>query len=255
MHAYIAPTPQERFISGAGAFGMHLLFVALLVFGVNWQKKVEPQANVVDLWTSLQPETEAAPPPPPPPPPPEPEVQPKVQPVEPPKAVVKPEIAKPDIALKDKATKDRRVIEEKKKEKEAKKPVEDSQAAQKQQQAKEAEAQRRAELEQAEAQRKMLEQQAAARKTQMDRYKAAIRDKIKRFIVLPPNMQGNPEAEFDVVQLPGGEVLGVKLKRGSGNTAYDNAVERAILKSQPLPLPPDPTLFTRELNLTFRPQE
>jgi colicin import membrane protein len=68
-------------------------------------------------------------------------------------------------------------------------------------------------------------------------------------------VQGNPEAEFDVIQLPGGEVLGAKLKRGSGNTAYDNAVERAILKAQPLPKPPDPALFTRELNLTFRPQE
>jgi len=244
-------SPQEIVISGAGALSMHLLFIALLVFGVNWQKKVEPQANVVDLWTSLQPVPIA--PPPPPPPPPEPEVKPKVQPVEPPKAVAKPEIAKPDIALKDKATKERRVVEEKKKE--TRKPEEDTQAAQKQQQAKEAEAQRRADLEQAEAQRKMLEQQAAARKTQMDAYKTAIRDRIKRFIVLPPNVQGNPEAEFDVIQLPGGEVLGVKLKRASGNTAYDNAVERAILKAQPLPRPSDPTLFTRELNLTFRPQE
>lgn len=251
MTADAYSSPQERAISGAGAFGMHLLFIALLVFGVNWQKKVEPQANVVDLWTNLQPQPVAAPPPPPPPPP---EEKPKVQPVEPPKAVVKPEITKPDIALKDKAAKDRRVIEEKKKVKETKKPVEDTQAAQKQQQAKEAEAQKQAADEQAEIQRKVQERQAAARKSQMDAYRTAIHDRIKRFIVLPPNLQGNPEAEFDVIQLPGGEVLGVKLKRGSGNTAYDNAVERAILKAQPLPKPSDPALFTRELNLTFRPQ-
>jgi colicin import membrane protein len=34
-------------------------------------------------------------------------------------------------------------------------------------------------------------------------------------------------------------------------------VERAILRAQPLPLPPDPALFKdfRELNLIFRPKE
>jgi colicin import membrane protein len=80
---------------------------------------------------------------------------------------------------------------------------------------------------------------------------------VKRFIVLPPNLQGNPEVEFDVVLLPGGEVLGVKLRKSSAVAAYDNAVERAIIKAQPLPLPPDPTLFSdfRELKLKFRPKE
>jgi colicin import membrane protein len=139
------------------------------------------------------------------------------------------------------------------KQKEAKKREEEAQAAQKQQAA---EAQRLAK-EQEEVQRKLAEQAAAARQSQIDKYRAAIRDKIRRFIVLPPNVQGNPEAEFDVVLLPDGNPLGVKLKRTSGNSAYDNAVERAILKAQPLPLPPDPALFKdfRELNLKFRPQE
>jgi colicin import membrane protein len=52
-------------------------------------------------------------------------------------------------------------------------------------------------------------------------------------------------------------MAGVNLRRTSGNTAYDNAVERAILRAQPLPVPPDPTMFRefRELNLKFRPQE
>ena len=252
MNAYVYPSPQERVISGAGAFGMHLLFIALLVFGVNWQKKIEPQANIVDLWTNLP--SQAQPKVEPPPEPPPPEVKPQVKPVEPPpvKAAPKPEIAKPDIALKEKAEKERRLIEEK--QKEAKKREEEAQAAQKQQ-VKEAEAQRLAAREQEEAQRKLAEQAAAARQNQIDEYRKAISKQIKRFIVLPPNIQGNPEAEFDVVQLPGGEVLGAKLKRSSGNPAYDNAVERAILKAQPLPKPLDPALFTRELNLKFRPKE
>ena len=37
--------------------------------------------------------------------------------------------------------------------------------------------------------------------------------------------------------------------------AYDTAVERAILKSSPLPKPDKGELFERELILTFRPHE
>jgi len=53
MHATIYPSRQEKVISGAFAFGMHLLFLALLVFGVTWQKRFEPQTNSVDLWANL----------------------------------------------------------------------------------------------------------------------------------------------------------------------------------------------------------
>jgi colicin import membrane protein len=52
-------------------------------------------------------------------------------------------------------------------------------------------------------------------------------------------------------------VLDARLTRSSGNAAYDNAVERAILKSQPLPLPADAGMFSRfrELKLSFKPVE
>ena len=126
-------------------------------------------------------------------------------------------------------------------------------AAQKSQQA---EAQRLAK-EQAEAQQAMATQAASAQSKLRNEYIERIRTKIRRFIVQPPNLQGNPESEFDVVVLPDGNVLAVKLKRPSGNAAYDNAVERAINRAQPLPLPPDPTLAKdfRELNLRFKAQE
>jgi colicin import membrane protein len=60
-----------------------------------------------------------------------------------------------------------------------------------------------------------------------------------------------------VTLLPGGAVLKAELKKSSGNAAYDDAVERAILKSDPLPLPPDVQLFNRfrELDLVFKPAE
>jgi colicin import membrane protein len=257
MNSYVYPSRQEKAISGAGAFGMHLLFLALLVFGVNWQRKIEPQVNIVDLWANLpsQAQPKVIPPPPPPP---EPEVKPQVKPVEPPpvKVTPKPEVAKPDIALKEKAEKERRLLEEKQKQKAARKREEEAKASQKQQQAKEAEAQRLAKEQEAE-QRRIAEQQAAAQAKLLNDYTQRIRARIRNFVVLPPNIQGNPEAEFDVILLPGGEVLSAKLKHASGNAAYDSAVERAILKAQPLPLPPNPALFKdfRELNLKFRPQE
>ena len=258
MHAYAYPSRQEKVISGAFAFGMHLVFLALLVFGVSWQKRFEPQANIVDLWANL-------PSPAPPkvePPPPKPELKLEVKPFEPPpvKPVAKPEIPKPDIAMKEKAMKakaEKEKAEKEKAEKEKAKQEAAAKAAQKLQQEKEAEAKAKAEQEQREAIQKLAQQQASAQARLRNEYSERIKARIKRFVVMPPNMQGNPEAEFDVVLLPGGEVLSVKLRRASGNAAYDGAVERAIHKAAPLPLPPDPALFRdfRELNLKFRSQE
>ena len=80
-----------------------------------------------------------------------------------------------------------------------------------------------------------------------------IRAKIRSNVILPPDLAGNPEAIFDVVQLPTGEVLEVQLRKSSGVRAYDDAVQRAILKSSPLPKPAQPELFVRTLQLRFRP--
>jgi colicin import membrane protein len=98
-------------------------------------------------------------------------------------------------------------------------------------------------------------QAAAAQAKALNEYIARIQAKVKGNWILPQGIQGNPEAIFLVVQLPTGEVLSTKLVRSSGNPAYDAAVERAILKSSPLPLPAARELFSRELKLTFRPHD
>ncbi|MDH3320992.1 MAG: TonB C-terminal domain-containing protein, partial [Betaproteobacteria bacterium] len=82
-----------------------------------------------------------------------------------------------------------------------------------------------------------------------------IRDKIRGRIVLPPDIQGNPEALVLVTQLPTGEVLQAKLVISSGHPAYDDAVVRAILNSSPLPKPDNAGFFQRALELKFRPQD
>jgi len=99
------------------------------------------------------------------------------------------------------------------------------------------------------------EQRASSNKRGKADYANKIRGKIRGNIILPPSIQGNPEAVFMVEQLPTGEVLSVKLKRSSGNGVLDRAIETAILKSSPLPKPDDPSLFERSLEIKYRPFE
>lgn len=86
-----------------------------------------------------------------------------------------------------------------------------------------------------------------------DEYINAIRLKIRGNAVLPPGIQGNPEAIFEVTQLPSGELINVKLSKSTGNKALDEAIERAIKKSDPLPLPKKADLFDRTLKLKYKP--
>src|SRR5207247_4351301 len=79
-----------------------------------------------------------------------------------------------------------------------------------------------------------------------------IRTKIKTNIILPSEIKGNPEVVFNIVQLPTGEVFSVRLVKTSGNALLDSAVERAILKSSPLPKPDRPEQWLREFNISFR---
>lgn len=246
MAATVFETPNEKAISGALALVMHSLFFAMLIFSVTWQKR-EPTAMVAELWGSLPPVAapRAEPPPPPPkvepePPKPAPKVEAKPVPKVEPKPQPKAEIDLREKQEKEKKAKEQALAEKKKREEESRAE------ALKQQQAKEAkeaaEAKRLAQ-EQADAQRKLAQQAAAAQAREIDKYKQAIAARIKRFIVEPPNIQGNPVAELDIVMLPGGEVLDVRTRKASGQTAWDNACERAIRRAQPLPLPSDPALM------------
>lgn len=85
-------------------------------------------------------------------------------------------------------------------------------------------------------------------------YITKIKAKIERNTWAPEGLSGNPRAEFKITLLPTGEVLAAELTNSSGNPAFDEAVERSIFKSQPLPLPrPETTLFSefRVLRLPF----
>ena len=216
---------------------VHIVLAAVLFLGVRWQVHA-PDTVTVDLVDAPPPAPVVEPPKP----------APKLEP-EPPRVVPKPQIAipekpkpkpKPEVKPKADPNFEKRLRE---------------QVAQEQkildQQRQERELRELLARKQAEAERA----QVAARTRALNEYIARIQVKVKSNWILPQAIQGNPEAIFDVVQLPTGEVLSIKLVKSSGNAAYDAAVERAILKSSPLPLPASRELFSRELKLTFRPQD
>jgi colicin import membrane protein len=84
-------------------------------------------------------------------------------------------------------------------------------------------------------------------------YKTRVSSKIRGNINLPMDIPGNPEAIFEVEQFPTGEITLVKMRKSSGNTAYDDVVYRAIQNSTPLPRPENTE--QRRLVLTFRPKD
>lgn len=225
---------------------VHVVLAAVLFLGVRWQ--VHPPETVsVDLVDALPPPPVVEAPKPPPPPKAEPEVKPP------------PPVPKPDIAIREKP-KPKPKPEPKKVEAKPKPDLEmqkrmQEQLAQEQraldQQRQERQLRDLLAAQQANAARKA----AAARASALGEYIARIQAKVRGNWILPQDLQGNPEAIFLVIQLPTGEVLSTKLLKSSGNPAYDTAVERAILKSSPLPLPSDRSLFDRELKLTFRPRD
>jgi colicin import membrane protein len=268
------------------AIAVNLAFIGVLFFSVRWQSRQAapvtaelygpPKTTVAEA-----PARQAPPPPPeavrpPEPPPPPPAAKPEPAPP-PPKALPKPEpqAEKPDphaaeIARKAKAEEERKAKEQAERERKEreKKEAEKREADRKKQdeqkklaEARDRQAREAADLKaQAErervardAQQKATEAETAARSRAEADYIRRIQAKVKGNVTLPPDLAGNPEAVFEVVQLPTGEIIDAVLRKSSGVRAYDEAVQRAIQKSSPLPRPDRPELFQRSLTLKFRP--
>ncbi|MDR3053823.1 MAG: TonB C-terminal domain-containing protein [Zoogloeaceae bacterium] len=236
-----APEPGKK-QALALSIGVHLLLVLALFLGVQW--KTEHAAVEVELWSDI-PRPAISPPPPAtqPKPTPKPEVTPEPAPMK-----------KADIVVKDgkkKEEKPKREIPPPPKQPE--KPNFNEFFKQEDQRKQQTE---RANREAALREMAAAEQQAAAQKSAAATWVGKIKDKIRGNIVLPPGLQGNPEAVFEVRLLPDAGIVGQpRLLRSSGNPALDDAIERAILKSSPLPKPDDPSVFDRNLEITYRPYD
>ncbi len=247
---YSYPTPY-KLPAGIMALVVHAAFFALLYFGIDWHNE-QPQGMVVDIWDGLPaPQLEHVKVTPPPESP-HPVELPK--PLEPPKLAQPAPIPKAEIALPEKN-------KPKIKTPEPVKPIEDRPVKPKKTEPVPVDqktlADKKAQLAQATQAEQQRAAQVAATGKMVDEYKLKIIAKIRRNIVMPPDVQDGMRAEFNVILLPGGSVLSATLVKPSGSGAYDDAVERAISKAQPLPLPADVALFNRfrELHLIFTPKE
>ncbi len=249
---------ERRIPAAILAVMVHLLLFAVLVFGFKWQA-TEPVLMQAKIWQDIPSAPQPAPAPMPQPKP-APEPVPKPEPIPQPRPEPVPKPVNPEIAIK-------KAKEEHKKQEKIRQQMLEEQKRQdklKEEKIRQEKLRKQKEIEkqkvarQTEEMNKLLQQKAAAARAGIvDEYKARIHNKIKRHVVVPPDINGNPEAVFDVVLLPDGEVLKATLVKSSGYPAYDSAVERAIRRASPLPLPPDPSLFEefRTLDLHFKPNE
>lgn len=258
----------------------HALLVAALTWGVQWKREAQTISVQAELWAALP--QQAAPPlvepepPAPPPPPPAPLAQ-----AEPPL----PSAA--DIALareKERKLKEQqeqeRLALEKKRKLAQKKQAEAEAKEKKAKAAQEAKEKKKKAQEDKLKAKQQAEQIKKLRAEQMKRmmglaggsgepsdngsaersaapsagYAGRIRARIRPNIVFTDNISGNPAAEVEVRTSPDGTIVGSKLIKPSGVKSWDEAVLKAIQKTEVLPRDVDGRV-PPSLVIVFRPRD
>lgn len=250
------------------ALGVHALLVVAIAFSVSWRSS-NPAGVEAELWAAVpQVAAPRAAEPEPTPPPPK-----KVEPPPPPKVEPTPKVPDAQIAI-EKAKR-----EEEKRKEEAKR--EELQRQKEEAQRKQAEAeQKKKEL--AEKQKREAAEAAATEKRRQDQiarmaalagegapnstgtaarsagpsatYAGRIKARILPNITFTDSVTGNPTATVEVKAAPDGTIIGRRLLKSSGVPAWDDAVLRAIDKTEILPRDTDgrvPSSF----EISFRPRE
>ena len=273
-----APPPTPGMVRAFGlAIVAHILLVAALTWGVNWKRDAVTLTAEAELWSAVPqqaaPKLIEAPP---------------AQPVEKPAPVPVPRATAkmPDANIVT-AREKRRLEEEKraddKKRQDDKKKAEAKQAELKQAELKQAD-QNQAEL--ATKRKDALAAQEAAKKLEVQRqenmkrmaglagatgpdtstgkaqqsagpspsYAGRIKARVKPNIVFTEDIAGNPTAEVEVRTSPDGTIVGRKLVKSSGVASWDEAVLRAIDKTEVLPRNEDGKVIS-PLTLVFRPKD
>ena len=102
-----------------------------------------------------------------------------------------------------------------------------------------------------------LEEQrmAAERSGLLGQYIALIQQRVTRSWIRPPEAQPGLDCEVYVQQIPGGDVVDVRIGRCNGSDVVKRSIESAVYRASPLPGPPDPSLFERNLVFDFKPED
>lgn len=256
------------FKAGLLAFAVHAVLIAAMLISFSWKNTQPISIAEVELWDTLPVDEVAIKPPPKPVPEPVVKEEPKVEPKIEPKPDVKEE-PKADIELEKKLKEDEKrkkqaelekikkqaLLEEKLEKEKLSKEKQKHEALRKLQEELLADDTKTAKSANANAK---AAQASTASAGEVDKYKAMIQAKIQRNVNKSLCGDGKPELVFEITLMPTGDVLGnPKLIKSSTIGACDDAVERAILQSQPLPLPADANLRAqfRNITLKFHPNE
>lgn len=86
-------------------------------------------------------------------------------------------------------------------------------------------------------------------------YIASIQNRITRAWLKPASARSGIVCKIEVTQVAGGEVTKVRVTDCNGDDAVRQSIENAVYRASPLPEPPDPALFQRNLTLVFKPNE
>ena len=89
----------------------------------------------------------------------------------------------------------------------------------------------------------------------LDQYTRMLENKIKQHWDRPLSARPGIDCVVAVVQLPTGDVVSARVARCNGDEAVRRSIERAVMDASPLPRPPNPALFERNLNVSFKPDE
>ena len=285
-----APPPDPGSGRSLGlALLIHALLVAALTWGISWNDRDMAVEAEAELWSAI-PQAAAPKAVEPPPPPPAPTPKPAPKPLPPPKATPTPQrdadlaIEKKKKLEKEKLEKEKK-LEEERKQKEAKREEARKEAAKREQEDKEklkreqADKKARAEKEakeRAEAEKRM----EAQRQENLKRiagmagatggptatgtalkasgpsasYGGRIRAKVKPNITFTEDVVGNPTAEVEVQLAPDGTITGRKLLKSSGHKGWDEAVLKALDKTETFPRDTDGRVPS-PMVITFRPRD
>ena len=285
---------SDRWASIASSVLLHGSLIGLLAVGWNWKKPPKPEpiipaidATVVDSKTLTAIPSTRRPPPEPQPKPPEPLPEPTPEP-EPPKP------SPDEIAVEKQQAEDARIAEEKRdadekrqaderaeiqrlEQAEQERKVREAADAKKREEEKKLADQKRQEdlrrladeKRKAEEQRQENERQAELQKSleaeervnalrsssAMTSWLAQIAGRIQRAWIKPPSAKAGVDCMLLVTQVPGGEVVSARVASCNGDQAVRESIEAAAYRASPLPPPPDPAMFDRNLEIRFIPSD
>lgn len=266
-----APPPQPGLVRGfVLAVLAHLVLVFALMHGLRWQRESENAVAEAELWSAVP--QQAAPkvvqPPPAPPAPPTPPV------VRAPPQPEPPVQREADIALEREKQKrqvekqrqaelqEKRELEQRRLEAQKKREEDLAKKKQQEQQKLLAEAKRKEEDRKRKAQEEVREAKlrekireeslkrsmamagtgspdstgSAARSSGPSAsWGAKVQARVRPNIVFTDTVTGNPKAEVEVRTSPDGTIVGKRLVRSSGSKAWDDAVLRALDRTESLP--------------------